>query len=114
MNEITGTHKRLSYFYKGYRMTPMIDEDLKLIKKLNVIFGKLEKTGKDTYFLEAINIMKTLNNVLKIKDMQEIFLELINLNYQQVVLHMITNIDKIDANALRTFVEEEEEDTDGD
>jgi uncharacterized membrane protein YjdF len=90
-------------------MTPMIDDDIKLIKKLNVIFGKLEKTGKDVYFLEVINIMKTLNNVLKIKDMQEIFLELVNLNYQQVVLYMIHNVDKINAQTLRSFVEEPED-----
>jgi hypothetical protein len=55
--------KRIALAYKVHRVSALIDEDIKLIKKLNITLQKLEKTNKDQYILESINILRVLTNV---------------------------------------------------
>jgi hypothetical protein len=100
---ITNLHKRLAPYYKVFRTTLMIDDDIKLLKKINVVLAKLERTNNDVYFLEVINIMKTLDNVLTLKYIQDIFIEIIDLKYQQFVLTLINDINKVTADKLRTI-----------
>jgi hypothetical protein len=90
----------------------MIGDDLKLIKKLNSILIKLENSDKEVYLLEAVNLVKTLNNVLRVQEMQAIFLEIINLKYHQSVLFLLRNIDGMNAGVIRKYVQENLEPTD--
>lgn len=102
-NNITSLHKRLAPLYKVFRTTAMIDDDIRLLKKINVVLGKLESTNNDVYFLEAINIIRSLDNVLIIKSMQDIFIELTNLKYQQFILSLVNDIDKVTSNKIRSI-----------
>jgi len=59
--------RQLAPHYKQkFVTTESVENDIKLIKKLNMLFGKLEKSQKDIYVLEIINIIKTINNVLQL------------------------------------------------
>jgi hypothetical protein len=107
--EISNIERRLAHYYKVPRTTPMIGEDLKFIKKLNTVFIKLEKTDKEVYLLEAVNIVKTLNNILNVQDMQPIFLELVNLKYHQSVLFLLRNVEDLNASVIRRYLQENSE-----
>ena len=102
--EISNIERRIAPYYKVHRTTPMIGDDLKLVKKLNAVFIKLEKSDKEVYLLEAVNIVKTLNNVLKIGEMQEIFLELVNMKFRQSVLFLLRNVDDMNVSVIRKYM----------
>lgn len=53
-------------FYKIYRSTSMLDDDIKGIKKINNLICKYNNTGRDHYFLEAINLLKIANNIFEV------------------------------------------------
>ena len=112
--EISNIERRLAPYYRVPRTTPMIGEDLKLIKKLNGVFIKLEKSDKEAYLLEAVNIVKTLSNVLKIQEMSEIFLELVNLKFHQSVLFLLRNVDGMNVQVIRKYMMDTAEGPDGD
>lgn len=86
-------HKRIAMAYKVPRITKLIDEDLKLIKKLNTVLTKLEKTNKDQYMLESINIIRTLGNVFEYRDLYILLYELIEIRYHSTVNYLIDIIE---------------------
>lgn len=88
-----GLRKRIALAYKIPRITSLIDEDLKLIKKLNVTLGKLEKTNKDQYVLESINILRSLNNMFHFEDLYLILYEIIDIRYHTTINYLIEVIE---------------------
>lgn len=60
--------KELLKFYKVYRTTGMVEDDIKSIKKINNLMYKYNNTQKDRYRLEAINILKTTANLVNFDD----------------------------------------------
>lgn len=100
MIELTKLHKELSKHYKVFKVTSAIDEDLKLIKKINILFEKLSKSNDPTGYLGIINIFTILGNNLKIEEMQEIFLELIDFKYHQATLYLIHNYKNTNTKSL--------------
>ncbi len=78
-------------FYKVYRSTDMLDEDIKGIKKINNLISKYNNTGREHYFLESINLLKIANNVFKIdkrfiKFVKDSFIESTNVRiFNQIV-----------------------------
>ncbi len=53
-------------FYRIFRVTNLLDEDLKGLKKINNLINKFRQTSKDNYFDEAINLLKIANNIFVI------------------------------------------------
>ena len=78
-------------FYKVYRSTAMLDEDIKGIKKINNLISKYNNTKRQSYFLEAVNLLKIANNVFDInkkfiKFIKESFIDKSNVRvYNQIV-----------------------------
>lgn len=54
----------MSKRYITFRSDKQIKEDLKELKKVNNILNKFRRTGREFYYDEVINIIKTTNNVL--------------------------------------------------
>jgi cell division FtsZ-interacting protein ZapD len=87
----------------------MIDEDIKSIKRLNVVLSKMNRNDKDVNTLEAINILKILNNVLDISKMQLIFMELIDIDYHESVLYLISHINDLNVDKMKAVESEVQE-----
>ena len=51
-------------FYKVYRTTATVDDDIRLLKKINNLLLKRRRTGLDRYESEVINIIKTTCNLV--------------------------------------------------
>lgn len=56
--------KELLKGYYVFRTTKLINEDIKLLKKMNNLMQKYTNTNKDKYRLETINILKITSNVV--------------------------------------------------
>jgi len=81
----------VNHYRNGFLTSSMIDNDIKSIKKLNNAFVKLKKTEKQIYVDEIRNILKTLNNNIKISEIDLIFKE---------------NIDEIHHDVLKKYIKE--------
>lgn len=98
-------HKRIALAYKIPRITSLIDEDIKLIKKLNTVLGKLEKTNKDQYVLESINILRSLGNVFLFEELYVILYELVDMKYHSTINYLIEVIEEnVDVENKRTKI----------
>lgn len=85
--------KQLVQHYKrGFITSSMIENDIKLIRKLNMLFGKLEKSEKDVYVLEIINVIKTLNNVFKLENIVIIIYECVDIKYHRTLDFVIKKV----------------------
>ena len=85
--------KQIALAYKVPRITKLIDEDIKLIKKLNMVLTKLEKTNKDQYMLESINIIQTLGNVFEYRDLYIILYQLTDIRFHASINYLIEEIE---------------------
>jgi len=65
-------------YYKVFKFTESIDYDLKSIRKINNLISKWKKTGKALYKNEALNILRSCNNIFKVDSN---FFELISKNF---------------------------------
>jgi len=55
--------RSLFRYAKGFKTTVSLDNDVKLVKKLNNLIAKYLRYGKEQkYLLEIINILKVLEN----------------------------------------------------
>lgn len=57
--------KEIFKHYKVFRTSSMVDEDMKSMRKINNLITKFTNTGKERYQYEAINILKTVTNLVK-------------------------------------------------
>ena len=64
--------------YRVCRTTSSIDDDLKPLKKMNNLIAKFQKTAKDVYKFEVINILKYNKNIFSVNTE---FLSLIKNNF---------------------------------
>jgi hypothetical protein len=96
------TKKRLAMSYKVPRVTCLIDEDLASIKKINQLLVRLEKTDKDRYILEIINILRMLTNVFRINDLYLILYENIDVKYHSTINYLMDELEK--TNKSRTHI----------
>ena len=92
MNDIK---KRVALCYKVPRLTVFIDEDLKYVKKLNQVLVKLEKTKKEIYILESINILSILDNTLDMNKFYIILCELIDHRFHDTLLFLYERLNDI-------------------
>jgi len=61
----------LAHHYKGFCTTAMVEQDIKLIKKINTALNKYARTLKPQYIHETKNILLSLNNTINIKEGRE-------------------------------------------
>jgi hypothetical protein len=84
--------KRIALAYKVQRVTAMIGDDIKLIKKLNTSLQKLEKTNKDQYILESINTLRALTNIFNTNKLYLIICELIDFKYHATIAFLLEHL----------------------
>lgn len=85
--------KILSTNYKcKFMTTSMIENDIKNIKKINILFKRYEKFNNDKYLLEIINILKMLNNVIHLNNITPVFLSIIDEKYFISIIQIINEI----------------------
>lgn len=87
--------KRIALCYKIPRITNFIEEDLKYVKKLNQVLVKLEKTNKEIYILESINILSILDNILDMNEFYIILCELIDSRFHNTLLFLYERLEDI-------------------
>jgi len=58
--------KNLFSYYKIYRTSKLINDDLKILKKINNLSLKYLKLGKTRYKLEIINIIRIMYNLFNV------------------------------------------------
>ncbi len=86
--------RRIALCYKIPRLSNFIDEDLKYVKKLNQVLVKLEKTNKEVYILESINILSILDNVLDMNKFYVILCELIDFRFHDTLLYLYEKLEE--------------------
>jgi hypothetical protein len=82
----------LALAYKVPRITKFIIEDIKLIKKLNQVLSKLERTEKERYILESINILRQLNNVFDFDVLYPALCELVDIRFHSTMILLNKNM----------------------
>jgi len=103
---VNNLHLQLALSYKVPRITAFINEDIKLIKKINLILSKIEKSYKDIHILEIFNILRTLNNVFDMNKLYLIICNEIDFKYHSTLSYLITELDSFESeNIIRKFKE---------
>jgi hypothetical protein len=80
--------------YRGFGTSLSLDNEVKNLKRLNVIFGKLEKTEKDCYAKEIIGMLKTINNRMNIAKLRLLLYEVLEHKYHSTADYIIESIEK--------------------
>lgn len=78
--------------YKVPRISNFIEEDLKQIKKLNQILQRMEKYQKDQYILEAMNVLRSLDNVFDLDKLYLVICELIDIRFHNTILFLFDKL----------------------
>lgn len=83
---------KIALCYRGYRTTQSLEEEMKAIKRLNVVFAKLEKTNKDIHAHEIVNILKTMNNRLNVGGIRLLLYEMVDFKYHSTIDYVLDTI----------------------
>ncbi len=90
---MTDLIKQLAPHYRqNFVMTESVESDIKLIKKINMLFGKLEKTKRDVYVLEIINVIKIINNVLYLDKIILVIYNCVDTKYHSTLDYIIDKV----------------------
>lgn len=92
---------KFAHRYTAFKTTNMLDQDLKIIRKINNILFKYEKSEKISYIYETINIFKGLRNYYDIVNGLDQILFYIEPQYTAVVEYIIRNIDDVNLDTVR-------------
>lgn len=93
-------YKEIALAYKVPRLTSFIEDDYKLIKKIQLTLIKLEKTNKDIFILEIFNILRTLNNVFNMNKLYLIICNEIDFKYHQTIFFLIEELDTFNSDQI--------------
>jgi hypothetical protein len=102
---------KVVHAYKVPRLTSFVDEDIKLIKKLNQVLQRLEKYDKEQYILEATNIIKTLDNVFDLNKLYPVLCKFVDLRFHSTVLFIyekVLSLSKEDIQKLQDLAEDDD------
>jgi len=108
---MSDTRLKIAFAYKVPRVTSFINEDIKLIKKLNQIFQRFERYEKEIYILEAMNVLKQLDNVFDLDSLYPVLCEYIDIRFHSTLILLfkkVTNLHKDDNIKLRELVIDED------
>jgi hypothetical protein len=103
---------KISSAYKVPRISNFINEDIKLMKKLNQIFQRFERYEKDIYILEIINVLKQLDNVFDLNQLYPILCVFVDIRFHSTLLLLFGKLDTLEKNyslKLKELVKDEEE-----
>ena len=89
------------YYRQKFVTTSMMDDDIKLMKKLNTLFGKLERTDKEIYVQEIINVVKILNNTFELTKVLVVLYECVEIKYHKTMDYVIQNV--IEEDTCRSY-----------
>lgn len=81
--------RRIAICYKIPRATSFIAKDIIIMKKINFVLQKLEKTGEDIYILETFNLLKTLANIFDLPKLYLVLCEFTNFEYHSTLAFLI-------------------------
>lgn len=87
---------KIASSYKVSRITLFINEDIKLMKKLNQIFQRFEKYEKDIYILEIINVLKQLDNVFDLDELYPVLCIYVDIRFHSTLLLLFGKLDTND------------------
>ena len=79
----------IAHSYRGYRTTVSLEEELKAIKRINLVFAKLDKTNKDIHAHEIVNIIKTMSNRLDVGKIRLLLYEMTDIKYHSTIDYII-------------------------
>lgn len=99
MNDLR--RKVAPYYRQKFVTTSMMDNDIKLMKKLNTLFGKLERSDKEVYVQEIINVIKTLNNVFQLEKVLVVLYECVDIKYHKTMDFVVQSV--LEENQCRTY-----------
>ena len=88
--------RSIALAYKVKRLSSFIEEDYKIIKRIYTLLKKLEKSNKEIYIMEIVNLLRVLDNLF---DMNKIFLVMcseIDFKYHSTISFIIENLDSFD------------------
>ena len=99
-------HKEIALSYKIPRLTSFIEEDYKLIKRIQSTLIKFERNPKDILILEMFNILRTLNNIFDMNKLYLILCSETDFKYHQTIEYLIHNIEDFNSdNIIKKFKE---------
>lgn len=76
----------LAQNYRGrFATTSMLEQDLKMVKKLNTLFNKLERSDKDAYMHEIVNTLRILGNTFYIDGIAIVLYENVDVKYHDTL-----------------------------
>lgn len=91
----------IAHCYRKYSLTMFLENDIKSIKRINIVYGRFLKSKKVTYILEIINILTILNNTIDIIKCKQAILSYIDLNFRYKVESLIDNLQYLDCRIIR-------------
>lgn len=108
MNEL---RLKLALAYKIPRVTKFIDDDIKIIKKLNQVLVRLERKNDDRYILESINLLRQLTNVFDFNLLYPVLCELIDIRFHTTLLFLCKKLETPEqfVKKLQELTDDEEE-----
>jgi len=90
MNDL---RRKVAPYYRGkFVTTSMMDEDIKLMKKINTLFGKLERSDKEIYVQEIINVVKILNNTFRLEHILVVLYECVDIKYHKTMDFVVQKV----------------------
>lgn len=81
-----------SHHYTIYRVSAMVDIDIKNIKRINNIYTKYVRTNNDIYLREIINTFKMISNYIDLKTAKEVILFYIDDELKESIKKIMENI----------------------
>lgn len=87
---------KIALAYKLPRVTKFIDDDVKLIKRLNQVLVRLERHEKEKYILESMNIIRQLDNVFNLNKLYSVMCEMIDIRFHSTILFLYEQINNPD------------------
>lgn len=83
---MTDINLKIALAYKVPRITKFIEEDIKLIKRLQQILIRLERNYKEKYILEAVNIIRQMDNIFDMDRLYPVICDIIDVRFHSTIL----------------------------
>jgi len=96
--------QRVALAYKVPRVTLFINKDIQLMKRINVVLQRLDRTNNDIYILETFNILKTLSNTFDMNKLYLVLCDIVLIEYHSTVGFLIEQLASFDKNQLKTVI----------
>jgi hypothetical protein len=96
-------NQRISLCYKVPRTTSFVQKDIAVIKRINPILLKLERTNQDIYILETFNIIKSLDNIFDLGKLYLILCEYVDFKFHSTLCYLISELDSLEKDKNNTI-----------